>query len=350
MLNPLSASLLASVLCAALFTPQAGANDSIARVGAGGLTFVKTQDIRMASERLVITPEGIEVRYLFENDAPGPIDATVAFPMPAFGWNAGFSEMDLNNRPLDTFAVSADGAHVSTAMQRRALLDGQDITADLRRAGLSERQMFTTFGQKKNRANTDDISFDFTPAQIASLKKLGALREDIPAWRVEETAYWQQVFPGYHPLEVTHRYKPFAGLIYAALYPDDDADGFPALPLSSQYGEERADHACVNEGAAEGARNNIIARTRALFASGAKGVMVYLNDVEYILGTARNWKGPIGDFRLNIRAAAPDDIVSVCFPGTPTRQADGSLEYHFTNFIPAERIQVNFYHLEAIQD
>lgn len=344
------AALLATLLCTALPAPQADANDSIARIGAGGLTFLETQDIRMVSERLAITPEQIEIRYLFENDAPGPIDATVAFPMPAFGWNAGFSEMDLNNRPLDTFVVNADGERVSTEMQRRALLDGRDITADLRRAGLSERQIFTTFGQKKTLRNSDDISFEFTPAQISSLTNLGALREDVPTWRVEETAYWQQIFPGYHPLEVTHRYKPFAGIIYTALYPEDEANGFPALPLSSRNGEEYADNACVSEGLAEGARNRILARTHALFANGAKGVMAYLTDVEYILGTARNWKGPIGDFTLNIRATSRDDIVSVCFPGTPARQADGSLEYHFTNFVPAERIQVNFYHLEAIDD
>lgn len=343
-------ALLATTLCSALFPLQADANDTIARVGAGGLTFVKSQDIRMASERLVITPERIEVHYLFENDAPAPIDATVAFPMPAYGWNPGFSEMDLNNRPLDTFVVFVEGMPVDTSMQRRALLGVRDITADLRRAGLSERQIFTTFGQKKNPTNPDDISFDFTPSQISSLQYLGALREDTPVWRVEETAYWQQTFPGHQRLDVTHRYKPFSGTIYAALYPDDEANGFAALPLSSQDGEEHTDHACVNEGLAEGARNNILARTKALFASGARGVMVYLNDVEYILGTARNWKGPISDFTLNIRAAHPGDIVSVCFPGTPTRKTDGSLEYHFTNFVPAERIQVNFYHLEAIQN
>lgn len=344
------ATLPVTLLGAALVAAPAAANDSIARVGAGGLSFVETQDIRMASERLAITPESVEVRYVFENDAPGPIDATVAFPMPAFGWNAGFSAMDINNRPLDTFAVNADGARVATAMQRRALLDGRDITASLRRSGLSERQIFTTFGQKKTADDGDAFSFDFTQSQIARLKRLGALREDVPAWQVEETAYWQQVFPGHQPLEVTHHYKPFAGIIYTALYPEDETAGFPTLPRSSRMGEEGTDNACVNTGLAEGARNRILARTHALFANGAKGVMAYLTDVEYILGTARNWKGPIGDFTLNIRAASPDDIVSVCFPGTPARQADGSLEYHFTNFVPAERIQVNFYRLEAMQD
>ena len=34
--------------------------------------------------------------------------------------------------------------------------------------------------------------------------------------------------------------------------------------------------------------------------------MVMLDEVEYILGTGRNWKGPISDFTLDIVKVTPD--------------------------------------------
>lgn len=332
-----ASTILSALLFAPLLATPAAANDSIARVGTGGLVFLKTADIRMAREQLVITPTLIEVRYRFENDSSRPISATVAFPMPAYGWNPRFSAMDENRRPIESFTVTAAGKRLRPHLQRRALLGGREADTALRKAGLSRPQIFGIY---------DDPDPDFTPAQTARLASLGALSQGNPAWQVEETAYWQQTFPAHRPLEVTHRYKPFSGTLYAPLYPEDSDAGYPALPLSSVYGEEAVDSACVKGHA----REAIITRVQALFASGAKGVMVYLHDVEYILGTARNWKGPISDFTLDLHADAPADVIAVCLPGEPTREQDGTLEYHFSDFTPPDRIRVNFYHLEAMQD
>ena len=49
------------------FTTHAVANDSTARIGVGGLVFLKNDDIRMASEALSVSPKRINVRYRFRN-------------------------------------------------------------------------------------------------------------------------------------------------------------------------------------------------------------------------------------------------------------------------------------------
>lgn len=75
----------------------------------------------------------------------------------------------------------------------------------------------------------------------------------------------------------------------------------------------------------------------------AENVARQLEDVEYILGTGRNWKGPIADFTLRIEKARPDDIVSLCFPGQPRRVSPTVLEFHEVNLVPQDRLVVYFY-------
>src|SRR5271169_3358101 len=91
---------------ALLFTSSANANDSIARVGAGGLELLKTDKIQMLSETLEISRPLIRVTYRFLNDSPNDIKATIAFPMPEFN---GVPPTGHNERPLDTFKIIVDG-------------------------------------------------------------------------------------------------------------------------------------------------------------------------------------------------------------------------------------------------
>ena len=60
-------------------TSAAIANDSTARIGVGGLVFLKNDDIRMASEALSVFPKRINVRYRFRNETATAIDTVVAF-------------------------------------------------------------------------------------------------------------------------------------------------------------------------------------------------------------------------------------------------------------------------------
>lgn len=71
--------------------------------------------------------------------------------------------------------------------------------------------------------------------------------------------------------------------------------------------------------------------------------MVMLNDVEYVLGTGRNWKGPIADFTLRIEKDSPEQFVSLCFPGRAKRVSPTVLEFSHTDFVPQDKLVVYFY-------
>ena len=58
------------------------ANDTMATIGAGGLQFQKTDDIRMEREDLYLGLQEVRVSYVFRNLTDHDVRMTVAFPMP----------------------------------------------------------------------------------------------------------------------------------------------------------------------------------------------------------------------------------------------------------------------------
>ena len=74
-------------------------------------------------------------------------------------------------------------------------------------------------------------------------------------------------------------------------------------------GAEDGHAACTHEGSEPAVR----ARIKRLAALGDSEVWVTLNDIEYVLGTGRNWRGPIGKFVLRIEKAFPEQIASLFF-------------------------------------
>ena len=78
---------------------------------------------------------------------------------------------------------------------------------------------------------------------------------------------------------------------------------------------------------------------------GAKNVSVSLSEVEYVLGTGKNWKGPITDFKLRIKKNSPDQVVSLCFPGKPKRDGDTILAFSQKHFTPQDKLIVFFYNI-----
>lgn len=82
-------------------------------------------------------------------------------------------------------------------------------------------------------------------------------------------------------------------------------------------------------------------------SKGAKSVNVVLEQVAYILGTARNWKGPIAEFTLRIKKQKPSDFVSLCFPGKPVKISQTVYEFHQTDFVPPDTLVVYFYTIDS---
>jgi hypothetical protein len=316
---------------------QAPANDSTARVGAGGITFLKNDNIRMVEEVLEISTKTIRVRYRFLNESDQDIRTTVAFPMPPYGWNPDVSASDRNIRPLKSFKVRVDGHSVPTKISQKALIGEVDVTDQLRKIGLTESQIFETFGGCT--LDGGIIKCGLTKTQEAKVAQLGG-KNVHPGWKVAETAYWEQVFPSRKEIEVIHEYPPFVGYIYDL--PCQKGFGCELERIPIPWNKDSSE-ACLDEGT----RQAIDKRIKSYVEKGATTVMVYLNDVEYILGTGRNWKGPIGNFKLRIEKGSPDELISLCLPGKPERIGPSTIEFSHSNFIPQDKLVIYFYSVTA---
>jgi len=324
----------------AMWAAGAAANDSMARVGAAGIRLIKSEHIRMLEEVLDISTKTVSVTYRFRNESDRDLRTTVAFPMPPYRWTDGQTMWDDNQRPVSTFAAFVNGHRVKTKTITRALVGDADVTEELHNSGLADMaiQTFAACREELDEEEKARPVSDLTPRQKRLVRRLNRGEEWCPQWTVASTLVWEQTFPAHKEVLVEHRYAPFVGSRYTAPYqkgypyPDDDL--YPMAEAAAGTNE-----ACLDADT----KRTIDERIEALAARGEKMAYVTLHDVEYILGTGRNWKGPIGRFTLKIRKESPDQLVSVCFPSEP-RSADGRLlEFVRENFVPQDKLVVYFY-------
>lgn len=304
------------------FVSGANANDGIAHVSTGGIELLKTDDIQMVSEELEISTKQIKVKYHFLNTSKNDIKATVAFPMPAFSNAAERSE---NDHQMTDFKLFVNGVQMPVNMRRVFRIKGVDVTDQLRKIGLSEQQIFDPeflcffFAKSANRECL------LKPELFAAIKKLGY--ENYGDAEIQETAYWELVFPAGKEIEVTHEYKPFTGWVYQPS---------SVIDRSQVNGLFKNGAACMDD--------KTLQSITKMYQKGEAMPNLWIGDVEYILGTGRNWKGPIKDFKLILKKDMPEQRVSLCFPGKPVKTSPTTIEFAQKNFVPQDKLYVIFYH------
>ncbi|SDB08061.1 DUF4424 domain-containing protein [Bauldia litoralis] len=310
-----------TLICAAalaLFGARpAAANDSTAELGAGGLQLVRTDAIALLAEDLFISADEIRVTYRFRNQTEAPVTYLVAFPLPAIdavvpeAMNVAMPSADAN---FVGFTVSVDGETIAPSVEERVTAMGVDRTEEVRRLGLPLNPIAEGLYQR----------LQTLPADItAELNRLGLVYVDPynveAAWRLETTFYWEQTFPPGQTIVVEHRYKPVVGYGFFGDYVLSDAG----------YKEKY----CIDSGFDRAARRKL---------SGVGGTdFPYLNEkrLSYILTTANNWSGPIGDFRLTVDKGSPDALVSFC--GTDvTKVSPTRFEMRATDFVPEAELDI----------
>lgn len=70
---------------------------------------------------------------------------------------------------------------------------------------------------------------------------------------------------------------------------------------------------------------------------GAEGL--FEKRIAYVLKTAANWAGPIGDFRMTVDKGAPDSLVSFCAEGVK-KIGPTLFEVRHENFTPTQDLHV----------
>jgi hypothetical protein len=121
------------------------------------------------------------------------------------------------------------------------------------------------------------------------------------------TYYWTQKFPAGKTTVVEHSYKPALWQSFAPKASPED---------TARY--------CI-DGAGEKAIDGIARTDR---------VKVYFaNGLNYILKTARNWSGPIGDFHLTIDKGDAKNVLSLCADGVK-KTGPARFELRKKDFVP----------------
>ena len=307
----------------ALFAPTpALADDSSASLAAGGLVFTKQADIRMAVEDLRISPKEVRVRYEFVNDGKTDVQTVVAFPMPDIDVREFWYEplgTTLDQTPnFMGFALTVDGRQVDAKPDERAVLDGKDVTAQVKAAGLP-----INIAGSKLVDRIDHLS----PASRKSLAASGLIEIDgteaHPHWIAKTSFWWHQMFPAGKTVVIAHRYQPVTGQSF-----------FGAEDLSGKDGGSRsARDFCIDEPTASA----IEAKIAKLDKNGA-----YLQafTTEFVLKTANNWKGPIGHFHLTLDKLKPANALSLCWDGGLKKTGATTFESTRENFAPARDIKL----------
>jgi hypothetical protein len=321
--------LLPGLALLVLTTSPVAANDSEAAVGLGGIELVANTAISMDSEDLYISKDEVRVRYRYTNRSTRDLELTVSFPVPAIRADEGafYGEQAIPDFTGLKFATTVDGKPVSLTAIEAAEIGGRDVTARIKALGWPLRWITGT-------GETPNFITALSPAQRESYRREGLLRRVsaadsslMPAWDMITHVTRKQVFPAGKTIEVTHRYAPMiGGSVAGALAPDS---------RNQDWGLEHAARYCIDK-----AFYTALDRRAAAKRKANEEFMAYSETwIDYILSSGRNWKGPIGQFRLVVDKGRADNLVSFCMTGVK-KISPTQFEVRKSNFEPSGDLRV----------
>ena len=278
------------------------ANDSSFGDSNGSIVLMEQSDISLEKESLFISESRVEVEYVFRNNATEDLTLPMAFPMPPMF----FGPRDHN--AITDFKLWVDGNAVKTTRTLVVLLDGRDITKELNQLGWGEKELVSLL--------TDGEA----PETAQALPRRWFGKEGEPRFTLHEYFLWSQHFPAGQPLKIRHAYVPSI------------STGVP-VPASAII-DSSEDEVCMDEAAKAGIRRR------------ERGYGVAWAQLEYILVTANNWRGPIGEFHLTLRKAHPSDLISLCFDGKLRKTDPVTFEFHQKAFRPKQDLNILFVRYE----
>jgi len=308
------------------FAGGAAANDTSATLGAGGLVFVQTEDVRMLSEDLYISADEVRVTYQFRNEGGADTRTLVAFPLPDISGSPNFLVSIPTQDPENIFGFST-------------LFEGEPVTAELHRYVFAHNLDVTEL--------LTELDVPLAPFGAATLEAIAALSEDerrellskglvvpleydsgdgwqteyYPVWTLRSTYAWEAEFPAGETVTVEHRYKPSVGGTVAITFLAEPSEGYdPAADYRRKY--------CTDSSFLEAVRRIVPDPDEAYSAPFTESWL------SYVWSTGANWAGPIGRFHLTIDKGRPDNLVSFCWDGEVTKTSPTTFEMEAEDWYP----------------
>ncbi len=318
--------LSTAFMLAALAAAPTLANDTMSTLGAGGLVFVQTDDVKMLSEDLYVSPEQVRVKYQFRNEGSEDADALVAFPMPDITGDGDFMVAIPTEDPQNIFGFET-------------LVNGKPVVAELHQYVFATNIDYTQY--------LTDLGLPLTPYGNATVKAINALDEAtkkellrralvipmefdqgqgmqteyLPVWTLRSTYSWEAHFPAGETVTVEHRYKPSVGGTVAVTFlaaPTEDYDR--AAEYKRKY--------CTDDSFINTVRKTLPNPDESY------GAPFTESWVSYIWSTGANWAGPVGTFRLTIDKLLPQNLVSFCWDGKVTKTGPTTFEMEAKDWWP----------------
>jgi hypothetical protein len=309
-----------------------GANDGAAEVAVGGLRLRQEGRVRMLKERLFISERLVRVDYEFLNESRGEVVTEIAFPIPDHQESPAAPTWTFQD-----FTVTVDGAKVACLMDAKALLGEKDVSSRLRSLGIDIPGFGGwTWSRPSGRKGyqVDALSADAK----ARLVREGLVADPdeyetslMPLWTVRKTFHWTQRFPAGQVVKISHSYQPAKG-VQALSDPMGafDAKAFPDLCADDSF-------------------RRAVAKAKAAQLPPGQYQGAVLTWVKYILTTANTWKGPIGDFELEVNRAMPAQdsregpaLLTFCWDGKVEKSGPDTFRVRARDFRPSRELIVYF--------
>ena len=307
----------AVLFCLALLPIPGLANDSTAILRAGDLQLTFNPDIAMLAEELTISAREISVSYRFRNASRRDIETLVAFPLPVIqvGEDTQYDVPQADAENFLDFRLLVDGQPVMPKLELRAHRFGVDQTKLLAELGLPLLPFGDLYARLEKLGKGAKQRLEH--AGLADWHtSFGAGNTPLPNphWRVRAAFYWQQRFPAGETVAISHRYRPVAGMSFFGEHVLSNAG------LQRDY--------CMDDAFLRAARGLI-----------ERGEQAMVRELHYVLTTANNWRGTIGEFRLVIDKGKPRNLVSLCRDGIK-KTGPTTFEYRSKEFVPQNDLKV----------
>lgn len=309
------------------------ANDTMAELAAGGLTFVYAENVQMQSEDLFISPKEVRVDYVFHNSGDSDRTTVVAFPMPDIEGSGDFM-ISVPNPDSDNFmnfSVTVDGQPVTTEIDRHAFAVDVDVTDLLTEHGVP----LLPFGAATSEALAalpKELIADWIERGIVIPMEYddgsGWKTDYVPVWKLKTTYWWRTTFPAGRDLRVAHRYTPSIGATAGLNFvgPDENA------PFTGESFEREKQRFCFDD-------DFVRAVAKRLDAARAEDGYLQQSWISYVLTTGANWGGTIGRFHLTVDKGDTNTLVSFCGDGVK-KTGPTTFEITATDFYPERNIDI----------
>jgi hypothetical protein len=315
-----SSSARAALALTFLVLPATGAaNDAAASFAAGGLVLRSEPRVAIQREQLFISEREIRVAYDFVNESDEDVVTEVAFPVPPYAFQE--DEESFGVHAFETFKAWADDRELAVDVEARALVGRADVTALLEKHGID----VASFGRADRRlARKGELGVHsqvraLPAAERQALLAAGAVDEDgAPAWTVRLTYHWLQRFPARAQTRIRHAYRPVAGIEQALQ-------------------RTHLDEACADRGL-----------RRTLERAVGVHLAAVPTWVDYVLTTAKTWKGPIRELELVVER--PEHaLLSLCWDGKFEKIGPATFRSRVLDFVPRRELRVFFFVRPAAQ-